>query len=97
MPSAHDLIIFTDEDGYPWAAFVWGEVDPHQVAALITLDAVEEETGYTEAGLADTGCSWPPNVQTHWLKQLGDDTYQICAESDEGAQRITGHRFYPQG
>ncbi|GLS87722.1 hypothetical protein GCM10010873_26960 [Cypionkella aquatica] len=97
MAEPNDLIIFTDEEGYPWAAFVWGAAISQEVAALITIEAVEDATGYTEAGLAELGCSWPPNVQPYWLKALDDETYQICAESDDGAQRITGHRFYPQG
>ena len=97
MPSANDLIIFTDPDGEPWAAFVWGEADPQEVAALINLAAVEAATGYDEEALLDS-CTWPPNVKTYWLKLLNEDEcYEICTETDEGAQRITGHRFYPQG
>lgn len=95
--SSNDLIIFTTDDGEPWAAFVWGEADPKEVAALITPEAVEDATGY-DADEMMGGCSWPPNVKTYWIKQdHEDDLYQICAETDEGAQRITGHRFYPQG
>ena len=35
-PTQNDLIVFTDEDGVPWAAFVWGEADPTAVADLST-------------------------------------------------------------
>lgn len=99
MPTSDDLIIFTNEDGQPWAAFVWGEADPAAVAALITEQAVKDATGYSTQDMAECDCSWPPRVQTYWLREIDDleDSYGICAETDEGAQRITGHRFYPQG
>lgn len=97
MPSPNDLIIFQTEGGEPWAAFIWGEADPQKVAALITLEAVEEATGDDEQAILDS-CSWPPNIKPHWLRLLDDgECYEFCAETDEGAQRITGHRFYPQG
>jgi hypothetical protein len=97
IPTQSDLIIFTTEDGEPWAAFVWGEAQPATVAAPITAEAVEDATGYDAADI-EANCSWPPRVQTYHLRQEPDeDMYEFCKPSDPGAQLITGHRFYPQG
>ena len=95
--TSNDLIIFSTEDGEPWAAFVWGEHDHDSVAALITAEAVENETGYSLEEV-EGFCSWPPSVKTYWLRlnSKDEETYFFCAERDEGAQCITGHRFYPQ-
>jgi|GEM_PF-1795692 len=95
-PTQNDLIVFTDEDGVPWAAFVWGEADPTAVADLIDLDVIVDATGY-EAEDIMIECSWPPRVQTYHLRQNEDETYSICDATDPEAQIITGHRFYPQG
>lgn len=98
-PTKNDLIIYTDEDGSPWAAFVWGVADPAAVTALITADVIERETGYDIAENS-VDCSWPPRVQTYHLRRLGDhedEMYEICDAAVAGAQIVTGHRFYPQG
>lgn len=95
-PNQNDLIVFTDEDGAPWAAFVWGEADPTAVADLIDLDVIAEETGYEPEDII-AECSWPPRVQTYHLQLNEDETYSFCDASDPEAQIITGHRFYPQG
>lgn len=100
--SEFDLNIFTDEDGLPWAAFVWGNINVQIVAAMITPAAIEEATGFADANLRGDEISWPPCVQAYWMRQVRDgypddgDTWVFCAEGDEGAERITGHRFYPQ-
>lgn len=100
MSKESDLIIFTDEDGLPWAAFVWGEADPAAVAALITPECVEHQTGWDV--VHDGHASWPPRVQAYWLLPVRDeypeegDTYKFCKDGTPGAIRITGHRFYPQ-
>lgn len=48
-----DLIIYTDSDGMPWAAFVWGSADPATVSAMITPEAVEAQTGFEVDGCGD--------------------------------------------
>lgn len=101
MTNKTDLIIFTDEDGMPWAAFVWGDHDLATVAAMITPEAVEEQTG-TDVYYVGDDISWPPRVQAYWMKQVRDEDddvgerWTFCKADDDGATRITGHRFYPQ-
>ena len=101
MTDAPELIIFTDEDGMPWAAFVWGIADPDAVAARITPEAVEDQTGCDIDYYGDD-ISWPPRVQAYWMMLWRDeypdegDTYKFCDEGTAGAIRVTGHRFYPR-
>jgi hypothetical protein len=96
-PTKQDLIVFCDEDGMPWLAFVWGHANPVAVADLITLEEVENQTGCDEETVIGY-CSWPPRVQSYWLRTADgdDDMYLICDADHPGAQQVTGHRFYPQ-
>lgn len=96
---ANDLIIYTDADGTPWLAFVWGRADADAVAAMITLDEIEHQTG-CDADTVTGDCSWPPNVKTYWIRQEDDgerdECWFFCEADAEDAQVVTGHRFYPQ-
>jgi hypothetical protein len=94
MMNGFELTVFTDEDGLPWAAFVWGNINIKIVRAMITPDAIEEAIGFADADLRGNEISWPPQVQAYWLSTNDDgETYRFCDESAPGAQRITGHRF----
>lgn len=94
---ANELLIYTDEDGMPWLAFIWGEADPQTVAAMITLEEIERQTGCDEETITGD-CSWPPSVKAHWIRREddSDERWLFCEAGAEAAQRVTGHRFYPQ-
>ena len=92
------LQIYSDDEGMPWMAFVVGEADPAAVAAAITPQWVEDETGFEDVHLPDSGVSWPPSVKRYWLCPTAEDDelVEICGPNDTGAYLVTGHRFYPQ-
>ena len=98
MVTENDLIIYSEDDeGAPWCAFVWGEADPQEVAALIPLEAVENATGYDEQVVAQD-YAWPPDVGPLWLRPSEDnpDVYFFCEADHPEASQITGHRFSPK-
>ena len=100
--SEFELEVFTDEDGMPWAAFVWGNINVKIVEAMITPEAIDNAIGFESADQRGDDISWPPRVQAYWLRLVTSDAFedqdmwQFCDEGDPGAVRITGHRFYPK-
>ena len=89
--TSNDLIIFSTEDGEPWAAFVWGEHDHDSVAALITAEAVENETGYSLEEV-EGFCSWPPSVKTYWLRLNSKDEETYFFLRRKRRRRAMHHR-----
>ncbi len=90
------LEVWTNEDGEPWAPFVFGAADPSEVAAMVTRDAVNEVTS-DYIGQADLPENWQPDIRTHYIRMINpaetESLWQFCDADDPGATLITGHRF----
>lgn len=94
-----ELHILADEDGQPWAAFVVGHAEPAEVAARITLDAIEDATGFDEV---EDFCKWPPKVRHFFIRRAEDGEFDAgdfdnvwvkCDKRHPNAQIVTGHWF----
>lgn len=97
-----DLVLFTTEDGEPFAVFVWGHVPLQQFpmgAAETDLEMMADEA----CGMSAQEWAGPiPDPGHHWIRQadkddqdpaLEDWPWNWCAEGAPGATAITGLRF----
>lgn len=88
-----ELIFFTDDEGYPWACFAWGDV-PYDTFSAARIAAAAEEVDVDEEALDLDAFT----VTTFWIRPGGangdfDETWHFCQAEDDGARKVTGVRF----
>lgn len=95
------ITIFSNEDGEPWIAFVWGKADHSEVAKMITSAEIEDQTGL---GDYFDEIPWPPEVEEFYIRAATSDDesvplndfdgwYYECEPDHPDAVLVTGHKF----
>ena len=90
-----DWIVYYDEDGAPWAIFLYGH--DHDLRTLRSL-ACKEEMRQACIG-DDSPFNGNLNIGRWWIRDLGeaaddsDHPYHFCDAGDDGAIAISGAKF----